>query len=92
MVSDQSLTDPGYLGEQGLIPDWPGNSVCPPQPMVAQTRSLLDQYQNNGGSYQEVVMIDVGHSPFIERPKEFLALLVDFVGVGENHISNIPAS
>ena len=44
-----------------------------PQPMVRQTRRVLDQYKANGGSYEEVVITDAGHTPYIEKPEEFLA-------------------
>jgi pimeloyl-ACP methyl ester carboxylesterase len=75
IVSDNSLFDLGTLGAMGLVPGWPGAEVHPPQPMVSQVRSLLDQYQAAGGSYQEVVMADTGHTPYIEKPDEFMAAL-----------------
>jgi pimeloyl-ACP methyl ester carboxylesterase len=31
----------------------------------------------NGGSYREVVLDDCGHSPYVEQPGNFLALLVE---------------
>jgi pimeloyl-ACP methyl ester carboxylesterase len=42
--------------------------------MVSQTRAVLDQYQAAGGQYQEVVIDDTGHSPYIEKPDAFNAL------------------
>ena len=44
IVSDTSLYDFGYLGSLGAVPGWPGPDAWPPQPMVAQTRGLLDRY------------------------------------------------
>ncbi|HEU0293673.1 MAG TPA: alpha/beta hydrolase [Anaerolineales bacterium] len=73
IVSDNSLFDFGTLGKLGFVPGWPGEEVYPPQPMVGQTRSVLDQYKANGGSYEEVVMADTAHSPYIEKPEEFMA-------------------
>ena len=58
-----------------MVPGWPGEQERPVQPMVSQTRYLLDGYRAAGGTYREVVM-DAGHSPFLERPEEFLAALV----------------
>lgn len=75
IVSDSSFFDFGTLGKLGYVPGWPGEDVYPPQPMVSQTRHVLDQYKANGGSYEEVVMSDAGHTPYIEKPEEFMAEL-----------------
>ena len=44
IVSDTSLYDLAYLGSLGAIPGWPGEQTWPPQPMVAQTRAVLNGY------------------------------------------------
>ncbi len=72
VISDRSASDPAVLGELGLLPDWPGGDIYPAQPMVSQMRDVLERYKNNEGSYKEVVMAGVGHSPFLEKPDEFL--------------------
>lgn len=77
IVSDTSLYDFAFLGSAGYVPGWPGNDVFPPQPMVSQTRHVLDGYAAAGGRYREVVITDTGHSPFLEKPAEFLAALVE---------------
>ncbi|PFG42439.1 serine aminopeptidase S33 family [Isoptericola jiangsuensis] len=79
IVSDTSALDLARLGELGAVPGWPGRDVCPPQPMVGQTRAVLDAYATRGGAYREVVLDGVGHSPHLERPQEVLALVVDAV-------------
>jgi pimeloyl-ACP methyl ester carboxylesterase len=71
VVSDSAASDPGFLGRMGMIPGWPGEEVFPPQPMLGQTRAVLEKYAASGGSYQEVVIEDAGHLPFIEKPEEF---------------------
>jgi pimeloyl-ACP methyl ester carboxylesterase len=71
IVGDNSLFDMGTLGALGAVPGWPGADVYPPQPMVGQTRSVLEKYQAAGGQFSEVVIADTGHSPFIEKPDEF---------------------
>ena len=73
IVSDQSMFDFATLGKLGYVPGWPGDAACPPQPMVAQTRNVLDQYQERGGTYREVVIEEAAHSPFIEQPERFQA-------------------
>ncbi len=80
IVSDTSLFDLGMLGQLGAVPGWPGANVYPVQPMVTQVRSVLDSYQTNGGTYSEVVFPDCGHSPHIEKPAEFVARLMEFLG------------
>lgn len=76
VVGDNSLFDFGTLGMLGAVPGWPGAEVFPPQPMVAQTRAVLDRYAANGGRYEEVVVADAGHSPHIEQPAAFMAALL----------------
>ena len=71
VVSDSAASDPGFLGMMGMIPGWPGEEVFPPQPMIGQTRAVLEKYAASGGSYEEVVIDDAGHLPFIEKPEEF---------------------
>jgi pimeloyl-ACP methyl ester carboxylesterase len=75
IVSDTSLFDLAYLGSIGLVPGWPGADECPPQPMVAQIRAVLDRYAAAGGAYTEVVYDDCGHSPHVERPADVAAVL-----------------
>lgn len=79
IVSDASLVDLGNLGQLGLVPGWPGADVFPAQPMVAQLRAVLDRYRAAGGRYTEHVLPDCGHSPHLERPAEFAALVADFL-------------
>jgi pimeloyl-ACP methyl ester carboxylesterase len=80
IVSDGSFFDLAQLGKLGLVPGWPGEEDCPPQPMVGQTRAVLQRYAEQGGSFREIVYTGVGHSPHIERPEEFAAVLRDVVG------------
>ena len=75
IVSDTSLYDLGYLGSIGAIPGWPGPDAWPPQPMLAQTRGLLDGYAAAGGRYQETVIEDSGHGPHLDQPEQFLTAL-----------------
>lgn len=76
IVSDQSLFDLGTLGQLGAVPGWPGVDVFPPQPMVSQTRAVLDQYRANGGSYAEQVIENTGHTPYIEQPDIFMKIML----------------
>ena len=71
IVSDTSLFDVGFLGQLGAIPGWPGAEIFPPQPMIGQTRAVLEQYGRQGGAFEELVLTDAGHTPYIEKPAEF---------------------
>jgi pimeloyl-ACP methyl ester carboxylesterase len=73
IVSDTSFFDMGYLGKLGYVPGWPGEEVYPPQPMVGQIRHVLEQYAANGGSFEEVVIAEAGHTPYVEKPEEFMS-------------------
>ena len=77
MVSDTSLCDFGYLGQAGIVPGWPGAEVIPPQPMVAQTREVLERYATNGGRYEEQVLPG-GHGCHLESPAQFVAAVEKF--------------
>lgn len=79
IVSDTSFFDFGFLGQVGAVPGWPGAEVYPPQPMKTQVRAVLEQYKANGGSYQEVMLADCGHSPHIEKQGEMLKVFTEFV-------------
>ncbi len=70
-VSDTAASCPGFLGKIGLLPGWPGEALYPPQPMVGQTRAVLEQYAAAGGDYEEFVVQDAGHVPFLEKPEVF---------------------
>ena len=75
IVSDTSLFDLAYLGQLGAVPGWPGADACPPQPMVGQTRAVLERYAAAGGSFTETALEGCGHSPHVERPTETLTAL-----------------
>lgn len=70
-VSDTSTGDFGFLGQCGFVPGWPGADVIPPQPMVSQTRYVLNMYAANGGTYQETV-IPGAHGCQLEFPELFV--------------------
>ncbi|GAB96401.1 pimeloyl-ACP methyl ester carboxylesterase [Kineosphaera limosa] len=80
IVSDASGLDLNQLGKLGVIPGWPGEQSAPPQPMIAQTRQVLDAYAAAGGQVREIAWEGVGHSPHLERPQEFRAALLEHIG------------
>ena len=50
VIADESMFDLATFGKLGVIPGWPGEDVCPPQPMIAQTKSVMDNYKAAGGN------------------------------------------
>lgn len=83
IVSDRSMLDLGYLGQLGLVPGWPGPSEFPPQPMVSQTRAVLERGARAGGTLVESVFRGCGHAPLLEQPERFLRLFTSFVASAE---------
>lgn len=78
MVSDTSLCDLAYLGKIGAVPGYPGEDVCPVQPMLKQTRYVLEKYKAKGGSYTEYV-IPGGHGCMLDNEDGFVSALLDFL-------------
>ena len=56
-----------------------GRTTAPPQPMIKQTRCVLEDYRNEGGTVIEHPIEDAGHTPFLEKAAEFNRALVQFV-------------
>jgi len=84
VISDSLSFDLGYLATIGALDPaflalWPGKDVFPAQPMDTQTRSVLNQYQANGGSYTEVEIPDAGHTPIVEKPEEVMTHYSDLL-------------
>jgi pimeloyl-ACP methyl ester carboxylesterase len=71
IISDTSASDPGFLGMMEFIPGWPGQEVYPPQPMLGQTRAVLEKYAAAGGTYSEVVIEDAAHAPYLDKLEDF---------------------
>ena len=67
VVADGTPWEMGTLGSLGVVPGWPGEDVYPPQPMVSQTRTVLDTYAAQGGSYREEVFEGSGHGPHLDN-------------------------
>lgn len=80
VVANTAMWDIAALGALDVVPGWPGAEECPPQPMLDQTRAVLEEYQTRGGSYREEVIAGTGHSPYLEKPAEFNALFHAFLG------------
>ncbi|KRC58437.1 alpha/beta hydrolase [Agromyces sp. Root81] len=76
IVGDASFFDLNQLGAAGIIPGWPGEEVAPAQPMISQTRAVLDRYSDAGGRVTELELENCGHSPHLEHPEAFRDALV----------------
>ncbi|GHO49494.1 alpha/beta fold hydrolase [Ktedonospora formicarum] len=79
IVSDTSMFDIGFLGQLGFVPGWPGAQLYPPQPMKGQIRAVLESYKEHGGTYQEFIIPECGHSPHIEQQDEAVKLCTEFI-------------
>ena len=79
VVSDTSLFDLASLGQLGAVPGWPGEEVLPPQPMLLQTRAVLERFAARGGHYREVVLEGHAHGTVVECPDRVAALLSELL-------------
>jgi len=89
IVSDASLFDFGFLGKLGAVPGWPGDDVYPAQPMVSQTRTVLDAWQRRGGQYEEFLVSEAGHSPHIEQAASVLPKIREFLAAAAGNASHL---
>lgn len=76
VISDASAMDAAAPGRTDAIAGYPGAQAAPPQPMLAQTRAVLDTYRRSGGDYREVVVPGAGHAPHLENLPMVLEALV----------------
>jgi len=80
VVSDASFSDVNHLGALGIVAGWPGDDVAPAQPMVSQTRDVLEAYAAAGGAVTQLVFDGAGHTPHLERPAQFRQALLAGIG------------
>lgn len=73
VVADGSRWEMGALGERGAVPDWPGADVFPPQPMVQQIRTVLDEYAARGGQVEATIYEESGHFPPLDARERWTA-------------------
>ena len=79
VISEASPLETGTLGQLGFIAAWPGPDVIPPQPMLTQTRAVLDRYAASGGRVEVEVFAGSGHTPFVDSADAWLARVVRFL-------------
>lgn len=82
IVSDSSMLDLPTVGKMGMIPEYPGEETLPPQPMIAQTRGVLEEYGRSGGRWRELALPGVGHSPHLEAPDVVLDAVLEHLREG----------
>lgn len=82
VVADGSFLELGMLGQAGMVPDWPGIDVFPPQPMVTQIRSVLARYEQAGGSVRTELFAGSGHGPHVDAAERWLEVATDFWATG----------
>jgi pimeloyl-ACP methyl ester carboxylesterase len=79
VVADGSAWDMGTLGKMELIPGWPGQQTCPPQPMVTQIRQVFEGYRQAGGRVRVEMMEGAGHGPHVDSAERWKAIFFDFL-------------
>ena len=79
VVADGSAWEMGTLGQMGLVPGWPGEEVFPPQQMVTQIRTVLEQYEANGGRVQMEMFEGSGHGPVFDAAEKWAETFFGFL-------------
>jgi pimeloyl-ACP methyl ester carboxylesterase len=83
VVADGSPWEMGTLGSLGAVPGWPGAEHFPPQPMVAQIRTVLERYREAGGRAEIELFEGSGHFPPIDAAERWSELFFDFLASSE---------
>jgi pimeloyl-ACP methyl ester carboxylesterase len=83
VVADASAFDLAALGRAGTVPGWPGDDVCPPQPMVTQIRTVLERYAAAGGRVRTELFEGSGHGPMFDAADRWRALFLEFLASAE---------
>lgn len=65
VISDESAMDFAARARTATSDGYPGDAAAPPQPMLAQTRAVLEEYRARGGSVREVVIDGAAHAPHL---------------------------
>jgi len=68
VVADGSPFEIGFLGQQGLVPGWPGEAVFPAQAMISEIREFLGRYD---GRVETEFFEGSGHAPFIDAAERW---------------------
>lgn len=68
VVADGSPFDVGWLGQQGMLPGWPGEDAFPPQQMITEIREFLGRYD---GRVETELLEGSGHAPFIDAAERW---------------------
>src|SRR5215467_1478127 len=79
VVADGSAFDLATLGKSGAVPGWPGDDVCPPQPMVTQIRTVLERYRDAGGRVRMELFEGSGHGPMFDAAERWRTLFFEFL-------------
>lgn len=79
VISDTSGWDLAVLGQAEVVPGWPGSDVFPPQPMVSQIRSVLEDYEAAGGEVRYEMIEGAGHGPHFDHAEEWNRLFFGFL-------------
>lgn len=72
IIANESYSDPGFQGKEGLRKDWPGEDDFPPQPMTNQIYYVLSLYAKSGANVFTSEVAECGHTPFLEQPEQTL--------------------
>jgi pimeloyl-ACP methyl ester carboxylesterase len=69
----------GDLGKTGVVPGWPGDGVFPAQPMVWESRNVLERYHAAGGRVQMEIFEGSGHAPLFEASERWNTRFLEFL-------------
>ncbi len=88
IVADGAALEMGALGAAGAVPGWPGAEQFPAQPMVSQTRAVLQSYADAGGIVRTEMFPDSGHAPLFDAQDRWCSVVAQFLAESETAAAN----
>jgi hypothetical protein len=76
VIADDSAMDFVARARAAATDGYPGEQTAPPQPMLAQTRTVLEAFARAGGSVREVVIDGSAHAPHLTALPLLLEALI----------------
>lgn len=89
VIADASEMDFVTRARAASRDGYPGDQAAPPQPMLAQTRAVLEAFTTAGGSVREVVIDGAAHAPHLTALPLLLESLIPHLDGADPGVTDV---